>query len=653
MKKIFFVRWEMLLLSMLFLTITLNIYGQEQPDIRFRAKQYFLLGEYARSAALYKKLVDTKKVKTEDLENIAACYLHINEYEQAENWYARALQQKDHSPQSSWNYAQSLKQNGKYDVAKKEFEQYKNKYGNSKQLENEIAGADSAIVWMANPQKIDIKNESAINTGTAQFSVTPWKGNKVLFAGESEAAGEKLSGMTGRAFIKVHSANKINNSLQLGEAELLSGDINSGAYHVGPVAVDPSGDVFYVTQTYPGKGTEKFYQEGLRFKKHNLELIIYTRNGDSWTSKAFPYNDVKNYSVGHATISPDGKTLYFASDMPGGLGGVDIWFSELNADGTWGKPQNLGDAVNSSGDELFPVVQGDILYYSSNGFPGMGGLDIYAVKGERTNFTGRKNLKYPINTASDDFSYVLITADGKDKKGYLSSNRAGGLGNDDIYSFTYYNAPHKIRLIGTTLNKKTENVLPEATVYLFDKNNVLITKNQSDAKGGFSFEITEDKAYNVRAEKNGYHEDLVSVQAVHATKDTTVSVVLRLEPVVAVGDKFVLEDIYYDFDKSNIRKDASLVLNRLVRTLRDNPTLKIELSSHTDSRGDDRYNDKLSQRRAQSAVDYLVEQGIDRNRLVAKGYGERRLVNRCSNGVSCSAAEHQANRRTEIEILAY
>lgn len=653
MKKIFFVRWESLILVLLFLTIALNLYGQEQPDIRFRAKQYFLLGEYARSAALYKKLVDTKKVKTEDLENIAACYLHINEYEQAENWYARAVQQQDHSPQTSWNYAQSLKQNGKYDVAKKEFEQYRNKYGNSKQLEIEIAGADSAIIWMAHPKRIELKNESAINTSAAQFSVSPWKENKVLYAGESAVAGERISGLTGRAFIKLHSANAVNSGLELSAPELMPAALNSGTYHVGPVAVDPSGDVLYVTQTYPGKGTERFYQDGLRFKKHNLELIIYTRNGDSWSSKPFPYNDVKNYSVGHASSSADGKTLYFASDMPGGLGGVDLWFSELNADGTWGKPQNLGDAVNSSGDELFPVIQGDMLYYSSNGFAGMGGLDIYAVKGERTNFTGRHNLQYPINTASDDFSYVVIAADGTAKKGYLSSNRAGGLGNDDIYSFTYYSIPHKIRLTGTTLNRKTAVVLPEATVYLFDKDNVLITKDLSDGKGEFNFEIKEDNAYTVRAEKAGFHEDLVAVKPVNATKDTTIAVVLRLEPVVAVGDKFVLEDIYYDFDKSNIRKDAALVLNRLVRTLRDNPTLRIELSSHTDSRGDDRYNDKLSQRRAQSAVDYLVAQGIDRNRLVAKGYGEKRLVNHCANGVSCSAAEHQANRRTEIEILAY
>lgn len=503
------------------------------------------------------------------------------------------------------------------------------------------------------PKKIDIRNERSINTPLSQFAAYPWKGNQVLYATEPMDNNMKVSGMTGNAFLRLASANTTAETLALQADNLLSGAVNNAAYHIGPVASTASGEVLYVTRTYPGKDVERFRKDGLKFKKHNLELMIYTKDGDDWTVEPFAYNDVKKYSVGHASLSSDGRVLYFASDMPGGIGGVDIWCSFLENDGKWGTPQNLGSAVNSVGDELFPTIHGDKLYYSSNGFAGMGGLDVYVATGKGNQFVGRQNLKYPINTASDDFSFVVIKSKGTTRSGYLSSNRLGGAGGDDIYSFNDVPTPVNIRLVGTTVNKNTNALLPEAAVYLFDKDNTLVSRKLSDDRGAFAFDISADKSYSIRAEKTGFHEDMVLVDAVHPIKDTTLSVVLRLQPVSKPGDKFVLENIYYDFDKYNIRKDASIILNGLVRTLRDNPTLRIELSSHTDSRGSDRYNESLSQKRAQSAVDYLVSQGIDRNRLKAKGYGEKRLVNHCSNGVSCSAAEHQANRRTEIEILEY
>lgn len=653
MKKIFVFNSKMLSAFLLMATLSLNLYSQEQPNMRARAKQYFALGEYAKAALLYEKLVDKKKIKTDDLEQIAACYLYINQYERAENWYVRAVEKPDHQPVTQWNYALALKQNGKYDAAKAQFENYKSKYGSSDKLALEIAGADSAIVWMANPKNISIKNEKAINSATTQFGAYPINSQKVLYAGEPENPSYKLSGMTGNAFLKLFTANIGSDGLSLADHALLDGEMNNASYHVGPVSASPTGDTLFVTRTYPGKSVEKFKQDGLRFKKHNLELIIYTREGNNWKAEAFPYNDVKKYSLGHASLSKDGKTLYFASDMPGGIGGVDIWSSTVQVDGTWATPKNLGATVNSTADEVFPMIQGNRLYYASNGFAGMGGLDIYAVKWNGEVFTDRENLKYPINTASDDFSYVLFEGSEHERKGYLSSNRIGGAGADDIYAFNYSIAPIKVRLEGTTVNKVTNELLPSAAVYLFDDANALVAKRNSDEKGFFSFDINQNMQYNLRAEKTGFHEDKGTVAPVVSLKDSTVFLTLRLQPVLTIGDKFVLEDIYYDFDKHAIRKDAAIILNKLVRTMRDNPTLRIELSSHTDSRGNDQYNDKLSQRRAQSAVDYLVTQGIDRDRLVAKGYGERKLVNHCANGVSCSPAEHQANRRTEIEVLSY
>src|SRR5690606_39111239 len=339
------------------------------------------------------------------------------------------------------------------------------------------------------------------------------------------------------------------------------------------------------------------------------------------------------YSVGHAALSDDEETLYFASDMPGGYGGVDLWYCIKTEDGGWGASVNAGNVVNSAGDEMFPTVYGDTLYYSSDGFPGMGGLDIFMAEGNRSTFKNRKNLQYPINSASDDFSFVVMADDDDAFYGYIASNRPGGVGSDDIYSFNFAKPKIRILLKGITYDKKTNAVLGNSRVTLLDANGVEIVARQlSNAEGTFEFELTKGEGFKITAEQAGYMGDSTQVAAVLPLQDTTLNVALYLAPLKEKGDKIVLENLYYDFDKYNIRPDAALVLEQVVKVMRDNPTLKIELSSHTDSRGSDSYNMKLSERRAQSAVEYIVSRGIDAQRLVARGYGETRLVNDCGNG---------------------
>src|SRR3546814_638006 len=230
--------------------------------------------------------------------------------------------------------------------------------------------------------------------------------------------------------------------------------------------------------------------------------------------------------------------------------------------------------------------------------------------------------------------------------------RKGGQGLDDIYSFSFEKPRIVIILRGTKANKQTSERI-EATVTLFDGKREIVARKSSGIAGAFEFVLDRNRTYTVLGNKEGYHADSAKVSTHGITKSDTLEVALLLEPIFQVGQTFELENIYYDFDKHNIRPDAAAILDELVRTLRDNPTLKIELSSHTDSRGSNVYNEALSQRRAQSAVDYLVSRGIARDRMVAKGYGETRLVNRCADGIPCSRAEHQANRRTEVTVLAY
>jgi outer membrane protein OmpA-like peptidoglycan-associated protein len=575
--------------------------------------------------------------------------LNINEYALAENWYSRVVREKDASREAHLNYAKALKQLGKYPEAKVQYEMYMGKYGHSVEIQKEITGADSALIWMQKPTYHQIRNEENVNTPLAEFSLVPTAVG-IFYAGESNAGKIRKSGMTGNSYLRVYSAERNADNTVSGN-KLFDGSFNDARYHVGPAITDRAGDVLYVTRTYDGKETERYHQGDINWRKHNLELKIYRNSGAGWEEEDFPYNDVQKYSLGHAALSEDGQILYYASDMPGGFGGVDIWYSELQSDGSWGKPHNAGTAINTGGDEMFPTIDGQMLYFSSTGHVGMGGLDIFRTTGSKDNFSKPQNMGYPVNSASDDFSFYIEGEAGGKQVGYLSSNRIGGAGSDDIYSFNYERPQITIVLEGITRNKNTGDLLPSSPVTLYGPKGEIIARNITDNDAEVSFTVDPTLEYRLYGEKQGFFPDSLRISGLTGDKDTTIRVTLNLQPVFKKGDRFILENILYDFDKHNIRPDAAAILDKLVATMRDNPTLKIELSSHTDSRGTQTYNERLSQRRAQAAVDYLVKRGIARDRMVAKGYGETRLLNRCADGVSCTAAEHQANRRTEVEVL--
>lgn len=628
--------------------------AQEQPGLRDRAEELYRRYEYANAVKLYTQLVDTRKPRLADLERLAACYVQMKDYESAENWYARVVATEGSVAGNRLVYGEVLKANGKYAEAKRELLAYAGETGNADSVAVAIAGCDSAMVWMAEPTEHRLRNEG-VNTSLSEFSVFP-AGGHVYYTGEPDGymRGVGRYGWTGHSFLRVYTAGRLGDNT-LTDAVLAAGSLNDVPYHIGPVAADATGDTLYVTRTHPGQGGSETREGRGRYRTNTLELYLYTRQPDgAWSPEPFVHNNVSEYSVGHAALSGDGRILYFVSDMPGGHGGSDIWYSERQGDGSWGTPLNAGGTVNSAGDELFPNIGPDgTLYYSSDGFAGMGGLDVFQSTGKGARWSVPLNLRYPVNSSGDDFAY-LTTHDGEEGlAGYLSSNRKGGKGGDDIYSFTYEKPKILLLLKGTTSDSATGERLPAATVTLYDGEREIVAKRSSDGAGTFEFVLDRNQAYTVLGQKEGYHADSAKVSTVGITRSDTLEVALLLEPVFEVGKTFELENIYYDFDKHNIRPDAAVILDELVRTLRDNPTLKIELSSHTDSRGSNAYNEALSQRRAQSAVDHLVTKGIARDRMVAKGYGETRLVNRCADGVACSAAEHQANRRTEVTVLAY
>ncbi|TKC04469.1 OmpA family protein [Pedobacter frigoris] len=637
------------LLIVLMLLTSFVVNAQEQPGLRDRANQLYKDYEYANAASIYLRLADVKKPKLTDLERLADCFRKMNDYEAAENWYARVIQYPESKADNLLAYGAILKANARYDKAKQMLQQYAAKTGDKKRVLNEIIGCDSALIWLAKPTAHKLKNEEQVNTTLSEFGVFPM-GDKVYYTGEPNAAILKNTyGRTGNPYLRIYTAER-RERLALGAGTLDNSVYNDDRYHSGPVIGNKRWNQLFVTRTYVGKDGEVSKEDRQKYRTNNLELVIYTLNNGIWESRAFAYNDVQRYSVGHAALSPDEKILYFVSDMPGGSGGTDIWFSELQSDGSWGAPQNAGTSVNSDGNEMFPNVAVDgTMYYSSNGLPGMGELDIFTVKGTKNHWSKPVNLRYPVNSAGDDFAFAGNSED--EISGYLSSNRQGGKGGDDIYSFTNLKPKLIFALKGTTLNKKTGEVLPATAVSLFGNGRRIVARQDSKEDGTFFFDLEANTNYKVLGQKLKFFSDSATVSTKGLVKSDTLVATLRLQPLLEVGQVFVLENIHYDFDKDKIRPDATEILDELVRIMRDNPTLEIELGSHTDSRGLDSYNLDLSQRRAKSAVNYLVSRGISRNRMTARGYGETMLLNKCSDGVKCSSAEHQQNRRTEFKVV--
>ncbi|GHE39238.1 OmpA family protein [Sphingobacterium griseoflavum] len=623
-------------------------FGQEQLTLRDKAEECYERMEYAAAIPLYEYLLQVKKPHVKDMERLASAFLYINDYEQAENWYARAVQTPRHRPEALWGYVQALRQNGKYTEAKVQLLDYQRQYGDSPRVQLAIQGCDSAIRWIASPTAHRLHNLREVNSALAEFAPFPLK-DKLYYVGEPRSSGKSRSGMSGQSYLRLFTANRAGHELSF--AEPFDVTFNDARYHIGPLAASEQGDTLYVTRTAVGKHTERYRKDGRRFRKHNLELKLYVRQGEQWREEDFPYNKVEAYSVGHACLAADGQTLYFASDRPGGMGGVDIWYCIRDAKGAWGRPVNAGSMVNSPGDELFPNIFADALYYASDGFAGMGGFDIFVAQGSRGEYRTRQNLRYPINTAGDDFGMAPLLVDDDAFEGFLSSNRRGGLGSDDLYTVKLHQPSRQITLEGRAHDRKTRDGLGETMVTLFDDQGELLARKQTDEYGFFRFALQPGQTHWVFADHKGYMADSTRLAPMDNLRDTSVHVALYLAPLNKVGDKIVLENLYYDFDKHDIRPDAALVLNQVVRVMRDNPGLRIELSSHTDSRGSDDYNMKLSQRRAQAAVDYVVGRGIAADRLQARGYGESRLVNLCTEIANCSEAEHQANRRTELEVI--
>ena len=612
--------------------------------------------EYSFKPAIdiYKRVLDKGYTSADLLKRLGNSYYFNADYKEAAGIYKRLVEEfKDEvEPAYYFRYSQTLRSLGNYEKA------------------DELMATFTALVGdddtLANDFSKDLNYMSEIERNSGRYSITPFKYNStfsefapsyykegLIFSSDRDTGNLAKYRHTwnSKDFLDLYHVNA--NSFGDNQVIKLDKDINS-RLHESTTAFTKDGEVMYFTRNnvIDGKKSVKS-EEG----KVNLKIFRAVKENGIWAYiEDLPFNS-DEYSVANPTLSPDEKTLYFASDMPGTYGASDIFKVSINNDGTFSTPENLGPNINTEARETFPFVTSEsILYFSSDGHPGLGGLDVFATKILRDNFNQPViNVGRPINTNMDDFTFIFNE---DSKTGYYASNKEGGMGEDDIYGFVE-NIPLSFacnqRVTGTVRDKISNEVLVGATVKVINEANEEVSNTITNSAGQYQLYIDCNKSNFIRASIEGYTpaEEFITNSD---GKDRIVDFYLERETVTAgFGDDLAkllqLSTIYFDLNKYDVRPDAEIEIQKVIAAMDKYPSLRVKVNSHTDSRGKDSYNLWLSQKRAEATVKYMISKGIAADRLDLQGYGETRLVNECSNGVSCSTEKHQLNRRSEFIIL--
>ena len=580
-------RFLFLLTWMLLIACFIASPAKAQGDRVKRADKMFNDFAYMDAIKEYEAIARAGNTSEHICRQLAEAYRRTGNTEQSESWYRSLIDMGVNDPIVYYYYAQALKSNKKYAEADKWIAKFKGFEESDSRLKRELE-AQKQRISIADSNNIAVVR---LNINSTYLDYSPaYYGDKIVFssARKRELGTNPTYAWDKQPFTDLYVADKAPN-LQLSNVHPLSSALNS-AYHEGPCTFNENYSTIYFTRNNLLKNKKIIKGKDAT---NNLKIYSATRIGDVWANiKEFKYNS-DDYSSGHPSLTKDGTTMYFASNRPGGYGGTDIYVTKF-IDGQWDEPVNLGPSINTEGNEMFPYIHPDgTLYFSSDGLVGFGGLDIFAAQKQADSTYTILNMGHPLNGPKDDFGLIM---DEEVQTGYFSSNRKNGEGSDDIYAF-------KVK-----------------------SPNLLLT----------SLKLDSNRVFKKDSTKRG--------------RDTTQLVYDGKK--IKLGDKIVLKNIYYDLDKWFIRPDAAVELNKLIRFMVMYPNAVVELSSHTDCRASFKYNMTLSQKRAESAADYVSTiGGIDKNRLIRKGYGETQLVNECADGVSCTEAQHQMNRRTEIVVL--
>lgn len=592
---------------------------------------------YADAITQLEKALEKDSTNAEAIITLADAYRLTNDYGKAEKMYQKVVTLPESKSEHKLQYARILMSANKHDQAANMLRLYlKDKPDDN--VAKSLLEASNYIELFKEDTGAYQLTELPLLTNASMMSPVKYKSG-IAYAAE-RVGGGKTNPWTGYTYYSIYHTQMENDQWQP-QSKIMQGV--SGKYHEGPITFNAAQDHAVITRSN--------YKSGSKLESNEEDInnfgLFETRLVEGkWTDpKPMPFNSTE-YSVGHGSLSADGKTLYFTSDMPGGHGKSDLYVSTF--DGTsWSNPTNLGPTINTAGSEVFPTLHKDsVLYFSSDGQPSLGGLDIFKTTKAGSKWSTPSNMNFPINSTADDFT-ILINED--DTTGFLTSNRKG---NDRIFHFV--KAPPSLEVSGIATMKETAEPISGVTITLINKTDGTEQTVVTGADGTFDFDLLADKEYRVTGEKDGLFTQSHEFSTIGKTRSEKIKLEFEMDQVVIGGDPpkfYTVDNIYYDYDRSNIRPDAAKELNKLATLLKDNPTLIIELHSHTDSRASAEYNMNLSNQRAKAAVDFLVSKGIAKSRLKHKGFGESQLKNHCKDDVECSEEEHQENRRTEFIIV--
>jgi len=714
----------------------LTAFAQKSPSTK-KADKNFNAYSYEKAIKRYEAL----SVKNTDVSRkLAESYQKTGNTAKAEQYLASVANASDATSSDIYNYFYALRQNGKYEESETWIKKYQaiNSSDSRAKLYTSNLGAYTKLT--KDEGRFVVKN-LAINTEEQDFGSAITNG-KVVFASTRAGSGSivRTWNWNNLHFLNLYEAKK-GADYELSDIKIFNKKIND-KYHEGPAVFTADGKwMAFTRDNYDAKSKDGVVK---------LETYYSEFKDDKWQKEIpFPFNN-KEYSVGHPSITEDGKTLYFTSDMPGGIGGTDIYKSTRGDDGKWTSPENLGSKINTEGNEMFPFIhKTNVLFYSSDGQIGLGGLDVFAVQVKESGFSKVVNLGSPVNTEKDDFAFIL---DNEEKGGYFSSNRVGGKGDDDIYSYNLLKPLIFGKQIKGTALDVEGNMLANTVVNLFGADGKVVQTATTSDNGTYSFEVETPEDYKLSGKKDKYfdgknHADVTKLDVVVAdvilekdpgfsllalisdnkTKEPLEGVTMKITDAAGklveyvtpssgdyrtalpgkklgdninykislskpgylsktveftktlskpgevkvneaidlsmgkmelgtdIGKLINVNPIYFDVNKFNIRKDAAVELDKIVRAMQEYPGMVIELGSHTDCRAPLAYNASLSDKRAKSSAAYVISKGIPIDRIYGKGFGESKLINGCAcEGKvksTCSDEEHQANRRTEFIIV--
>jgi peptidoglycan-associated lipoprotein len=662
------------LITLIAIMFLANASMNAQKNFEKEANAKFMNEAYFTAIDLYKKAETKEKrpdVKARLNFQIAECYRFMIEPEQAETYYKRAIMLKYNqaNPEINLLIADVIKEQGdRYKEASEYYEKYLAIKPDSKKAKDGKASCKQADEWSENPTKHIIQDEIQLNTDHFDYSPS-WgdkKHNVLIFSSSRVGStGDEVDDRTGESYMDLYTTTRDNKG-KWGEPQLLPETINTPD-NEGSSVITKKGDMLFFTRCP-------------REKKENIgcDIFVSTKQGDNWKQASkvvLKPEGGDSISCGHPTLNTTSTIMIFSSDLPGGQGGKDLWFTEYNKrEKSWGIPVNLGAEINTPGDEMFPHItsNGD-LYFSSNGYIGLGGLDMYKSESLGNKTWGNvENLKYPLNSSEHDFGIIFET--GTTSRGFFTSDRhsSGGKGKDDIFSFHIPDIHFSLHVYVT--NKVTNEPIPGVSVLVKGSDGSEVVKT-TDAEGKVKLEsenkkqfINKETSYNIEVAKDEYLIAKNQISTVGQEKSKRFIEEVYLQPAVSeTGEAIVIDfpEVQYAYDKSELLVDARInsndSLDYLYSTLIENPNIVIELQAHTDCRGKDRYNKSLSQKRAQACVDYLISKGIPADRMVPVGKGESTPR---AEGLDCAAIEkmgtleeqeaaHQRNRRTQFTVLSF